>query len=58
MMKDYNNKKKAGQTGKWADLFYDGRESTDGFVGNWWYKDFAGDSKYSGKFTMRKVKTD
>jgi hypothetical protein len=48
--KNYNNKKRAGQTGSWSHLLYEGQysEETNIFTGIWYYSGYEDDSKYSG----------
>jgi len=35
--KVYNDQEKAGQTGKWSTLIYDGIEQGEEFVGRWYF---------------------
>lgn len=59
MMKHYDDKEKAGQTGIWANLQYEGELSDDGkIIGEWFYKGFKGSEQYSGKFEMAKVQNE
>jgi hypothetical protein len=58
MLKDYSNKKQAGQTGKWEYLIYNGMLRSGEFRGNWYFDGFEGTSLGSGNFIMRKVKQD
>ena len=53
MMKNYSDKEKAGQTGNWIYLIYEG-EVTNNSINNgkWYYKGYETDAKYSGKWTI------
>ncbi|KAM3135800.1 hypothetical protein pb186bvf_012053 [Paramecium bursaria] len=54
--KVYDDREKAGQTGKWRDLYYEGEmESQHLIKGNWFYKGFENDPIYSGTFTLQLV---
>ncbi len=52
LRKDYSDKKKAGQTGRWKDLLYEGYFNGSEFRGSWYYLGFEYDSSYSGEFRM------
>lgn len=42
MLKEYNDKEKAGQTGVWEHLIYESTDLTQeiGIKGKWYYKGF------------------
>lgn len=58
MIKDYDDKKAAGQTGKWEYLIYKGEEINGQIDGDWEYLGFKGSSEYSGMFRLMQVKKD
>lgn len=58
MIKDYDDKKKAGQTGKWTYLTFSGYERRGVIAGDWEFEGFKGDQEYSGMFRLMQVKKE
>ena len=54
LYKEYNNKKSAGQTGKWQHLIHESLEVQNNmsFQGKWYYKGFQYSADYSGSWTL------
>lgn len=50
--KVYNDREKAGQTGKWSVLVYEGVQQGEIFAGRWYFEGFEGDSEYSGEMSL------
>lgn len=50
LVKNYDNKAAAGQTGQFQHLIYESTSYSDreGFQGRWYYEGFEGSSQYSG----------
>lgn len=54
LYKEYDNKQKAGQTGKWTHLIHQsiqGQENTS-VKGKWFYKGYEKSDEYSGSWTL------
>ena len=48
----YVDRKKAGQTGKWDLLIYEGEHVNGTFEGDWYCKGFEKDVDFSGKMKI------
>ena len=52
MLKVYDNKEKAGQTGRWNTLIYESTSLGKKIKGKWFYENFQEDKNYSGKWSI------
>ena len=55
LYKEYNDKKSAGQTGKWQHLIHESSEyhENSSMEGKWFYKGFEDSEEFSGSWTLR-----
>lgn len=52
MLKYYDDAEKAGQTGEWRTLVYEGMVSGNAIKGKWFYEGFEDSLAYSGTFRI------